>query len=291
MPATPTYGSPRRASGSASISGRDQTNPAVESASGASATRSRQPASTRSACSIGYATFSANTAGPSGCRRSSNDVTTPKLPPPPRSAQYRSGCSSRSPGRGGRRPGRLGRDEVVDGHAVASALVRDAAAERQPGHAGLGHDAAGSGEAVWRGHPVHVGPGRAALDVHGATGRVHADVAHGRQVDDDAVLDHRRARDVVPAAPDDSGSPRAAAKRMVVATSSASGSARSAPGACRSWRSRRGGPCRTPGDRGAMTSPARRAASAEASRDGAGWMAMAELLDEGTPAASVPSVR
>src|SRR5207253_5097840 len=29
-----------------------------------------------------------------GCRRYSKEVTTPKLPPPPRSAQKRSGCSS-----------------------------------------------------------------------------------------------------------------------------------------------------------------------------------------------------
>ena len=29
-----------------------------------------------------------------GCRRNLNDVTTPQFPPPPRSAQKRSGCSS-----------------------------------------------------------------------------------------------------------------------------------------------------------------------------------------------------
>ena len=68
--------------------------PAVDSSSGASATASRHPASTRCASSTGYATFSANTSGPRSCSRSSNDVTTPKLPPPPRSAQCRSGCSS-----------------------------------------------------------------------------------------------------------------------------------------------------------------------------------------------------
>ena len=33
------------------------------------------------------------TMGPTSCRRYSNSVTTPKLPPPPRSAQNRSGCS------------------------------------------------------------------------------------------------------------------------------------------------------------------------------------------------------
>src|SRR5207248_8501918 len=33
------------------------------------------------------------TAPPTGCVRNSNEVTTPKLPPPPRSAQNSSGCS------------------------------------------------------------------------------------------------------------------------------------------------------------------------------------------------------
>jgi hypothetical protein len=34
------------------------------------------------------------TVGPTGCSENRNEVTTPKLPPPPRSAQNRSGCSS-----------------------------------------------------------------------------------------------------------------------------------------------------------------------------------------------------
>src|SRR5438094_575630 len=36
----------------------------------------------------------ARTVGPTEWRRNSNEVTTPKLPPPPRNAQNRSGCSS-----------------------------------------------------------------------------------------------------------------------------------------------------------------------------------------------------
>src|SRR3712207_8061174 len=36
----------------------------------------------------------AKTSGPTGWSRKSNEVTTPKFPPPPRSAQNRSGCSS-----------------------------------------------------------------------------------------------------------------------------------------------------------------------------------------------------
>ena len=53
MPTTPTYGTPRSCSGSSSTTGIDQTNPAVDSSSGASATASRQPASTRAASSSG----------------------------------------------------------------------------------------------------------------------------------------------------------------------------------------------------------------------------------------------
>ena len=96
----------------------------------------------------------------------------------------------------------LGGDEVVDGHAVAPALVGDTAAERQPGHAGLGDDPARSGEAQRRGDPVDVGPRRAALHVHGAAGGVDAHAAHRGQVDHEPVVDDGGAGDVVPAAAD-----------------------------------------------------------------------------------------
>ena len=62
------------------------------------------------------------TIGPTSCSRYSNSVTTPKLPPPPRSAQNRSGCSvGARPGRSGRRRARPRRDEVVDGQPVQPA--------------------------------------------------------------------------------------------------------------------------------------------------------------------------
>jgi hypothetical protein len=95
----------------------------------------------------------------------------------------------------------VGGDEVVDRHPVAPALVRDAAAERQAGHPGLGHDPAGGGEAEGGGDAVDVGPRRAALHVDGAVG-VHVDAAHRRQVDHQAVVDHGGAGDVVAAAAD-----------------------------------------------------------------------------------------
>ena len=96
----------------------------------------------------------------------------------------------------------LGGDEVVDGHPVAPALVGDAAAERQAGDAGLGHDPARGGEPERRGDAVDVGPRRTALHVHGAAGGVDADAAHRRQVDHQAVVDDGGAGDVVPAAAD-----------------------------------------------------------------------------------------
>ena len=96
----------------------------------------------------------------------------------------------------------LGRDEVVDGHPVAPALVRDAAAEREAGDARLRHDAAGRREAERGGDAVDVGPRGAALHVHRAAGRVEPDAAHRGQVDHQAVVDERGARDVVAAAAD-----------------------------------------------------------------------------------------
>ena len=93
----------------------------------------------------------------------------------------------------------LRRDEVVHRHPVPPALVGHAAAERKPGNAGLGHDAAGSRESERRGDAVDVPPGGAALDVDGLAGWVDPGIAHARQIDHDAVVDEGRARDVVPA--------------------------------------------------------------------------------------------
>jgi integrase len=57
--------------------------------SGAVLTNSRKPRRAAFAASIGN-TGATNVSGPTGCRRNSNSVTTPKLPPPPLSAQKRS---------------------------------------------------------------------------------------------------------------------------------------------------------------------------------------------------------
>jgi len=67
---------------------------AIDSSSGAASAQSRHPRSASGAGSIGNIISPASTIGPSRCRRNSNSVTIPKFPPPPRTPQNRSGCSS-----------------------------------------------------------------------------------------------------------------------------------------------------------------------------------------------------
>ncbi len=63
------------------------------SSSGASLAMRRNSGSNSSAFSSGCTINPDRTSGPSGWSLNSNEVTTPKLPPPPRSAQNRSGLS------------------------------------------------------------------------------------------------------------------------------------------------------------------------------------------------------
>ena len=64
-------------------------------------------------------------------------MTTPKLPPPPRSAQNRSGCSL---GAGGDEAAvgqhHVGFEQVVDRQAALAREVAEPAAEREPADAG-----------------------------------------------------------------------------------------------------------------------------------------------------------
>ena len=124
-----------------------------------------------------------------GCRRNSNDVTTPKFPPPPRSAQNRSSFSaslavSALPVGGDH----LGRDEVVAREADAPRQVADAAAEREPAHAGRGDDAAGRREAVRVRGVVEHAPRGAALGAGRPGLGIDLNVRHAGQVDDDRVV-------------------------------------------------------------------------------------------------------
>ena len=92
---------------------------------------------------------------PTSCSRNRNEVTTPKLPPPPRIAQNRSGFSSalartRSP----LGEHDVGLEQVVDRQAALAGQVAEAAAEREAADAGRRDDPAR------RRQPVLVGGAR-----------------------------------------------------------------------------------------------------------------------------------
>ena len=127
----------------------------------------------------------------------------PKLPPPPRSAQNRSGCSSADARTtlpvGG---DHLGGKQVVDGEPVLAHEEADAAAEGEPGDAGVADDAAGGRQAVGLCLVVDVAPQSTALHPGGATGGVDPHGPHRREVDDDPAVAHRGAGHVVAPAPD-----------------------------------------------------------------------------------------
>ena len=139
--------------------------------------------------------------GPTGCSANRKELTTPKFPPPPRSAQNRSGCRSAdtrmmSPSRGDH----LSLDEVVDGEPVLAHEPADAAAQAEAADSGVAHDAAGGSEAVGLRLVIDVAPQGAALNESRALDGIDRDSAHRRQVDHDPAVAHCGAGDVVTAA-------------------------------------------------------------------------------------------
>ena len=164
--------------------------------------------------------------GPTGWQRNSNSVTTPKLPPPPRSAQNRSGCSSaeartharRRRGRPRRRAGCRSSGRAA---RVSQPMPPPSVRPRDPG---VPDDARRDGEPVLLGGrverrraahpPPRRGPG-------GPRGRRWSRVI-GREVDDQPVVDHALARHAVPAASHgDLAARSAVANRTAAATSCA----------------------------------------------------------------------
>ena len=167
------------------------------------AVSSRNRASTSLAWSIGCSTRPATTSGPCGCAWNSNDVTTPKLPPPPRIAQNRSGFSV------GARPAHLpiGGDDldgakIVGGKPMAARHPAEPAAEREAGDAGRRDDPAGHHEAQRLRRAIDVGPGGARLHAHAPGRRIDRDLLVGREIDHHAAIAQRGAGDVVAAAAD-----------------------------------------------------------------------------------------
>ena len=133
-----------------------------------------------------------------------------------------------------------------------------AAAEGQPGDAGLGDLAAGHDQTVPLGGGVDVGPAGAGPDAGGAARRVDGHRGHRRQVDHQAVVADGAPGDLVPAAPDahrrpvGPGRPRGRRRRR-----RGSCTGRSPRDAGRSARSTPGGPRRSGASAGSMTSPVR----------------------------------
>ena len=124
-----------------------------------------------------------------------NDVTTPKLPPPPRIAQNRSGFSSalartRSPSAS--TTSASSRLSIVE--PVLAGQVAEAAAEREAADAGGRDDPARRREAVLVGRAVDLAPGAAAADAHGARLAGRPRCLQQREVDHDAVVARCRGR-------------------------------------------------------------------------------------------------
>ncbi len=127
----------------------------------------------------------------------------PKLPPPPRIAQKRSGFSSSLAGTispvGGHH---VGGEQVVDSGAVLAHQPADAAAEGEAGDAGVGDDPADRREPEELRLAVELAPEHAGLGARGARRGVDSDPLHRREVDHEAAVADGVTADVVAAAAD-----------------------------------------------------------------------------------------
>ena len=94
----------------------------------------------------------------------------------------------------------LGLDEVVDGEPVLAHEPPDAAAQAEAADAGVAHDAARGGQTVGLCLVVDVAPQGTTLDEGRAVDEIDRDGAHRREVDDDPVVAHCGAGDVVASA-------------------------------------------------------------------------------------------
>ena len=162
---------PPSSSGSARIRSR-------ASRSGSRASCGRQK--NRPRLAIGSARAAAN----------SKAVTTPKLPPPPRSAQNRSGfCCSEAVTTSTVRGDQLGRHEVVAAQAgprVSQPMPPPSVSPATP----VWLTPAGHGQPVLGGGGIHCGPGRPASTAGPPCGGVDGDVAEPPEVDHDRTVGH-----------------------------------------------------------------------------------------------------
>ncbi len=141
------------------------------------------------------------TSGPSACSLNSNEVTMPKLPPPPRSAQKRSGFSlalarTSSP------------SAVTTCAAMRLSTVRPNLRVVQPKPPPSARPAtpvvelmpSGVASAEGLRFLVEIGEQSAGLDARGAGLRIDLHRFHQRQIDEQPAIADRVARDVVAAA-------------------------------------------------------------------------------------------
>ena len=158
----------------------------VVSSSGAASAAARKPATVSA---VAGSTSMPPTTWASSCSRNWKRVTTPKLPPPPRIAQNRSGCVSASTRQhlavGG---DDVGGEQVVDRQAVLARQVADAAAQREAAEADRPGVAEADREAVLRGRGGELAGGQPGLGPRGAAVDVDVDARHVAQVDDDAAV-------------------------------------------------------------------------------------------------------
>ena len=154
-------------------------------------------------------------------------MTTPKLPPPPRIAQKRSGFSSalaRDDAAVGQHDVRL--EQVVDREAALARQVAEAAAEGEAADAGGGDDPARRGQPERVGGVVDLAPGAAAADPDGARLRVDPNAVQRREVDHQAVVARPQPGAVVAAAADGEEQVVVAGEVDRLATSSATSAQR-----------------------------------------------------------------
>ena len=99
----------------------------------------------------------------------------------------------------------FGAEKVVAGKTVLAVEPSESAAEGEPGDSGEGDDAERGGEPVLLRAPVEFTEQEARSRADGALGGVDHDGFHRGQVQDQAVVAHRVAGDVVAAALDRQG--------------------------------------------------------------------------------------
>jgi hypothetical protein len=195
-----TMGLPWSSSGTKGTGGAGIPAAMVLSSSGAAWAAATNPAITSAVA--GRATTPARTVS-TGWSLYFRRVTTPKFPPPPRSAQNSSGRVLASAWRS--RPSRsddLGGEQIVNGHPVLAHQEADSAGERDAADANRPGVAEARREAVRARRGAVLAGGQSGAGPRRTPGGVDLERAQRRQVDDDAAVAHAVARRTVATATD-----------------------------------------------------------------------------------------